>query len=80
MLGLIRPHDPGSPLTLVLIFAYAIGLVVAVGGIWLREHLKRRAARMAARHAKNLPPGDLLPYREIPLQEASDASRGAPKA
>ncbi|TAM73527.1 hypothetical protein EPN44_14125 [bacterium] len=67
MFGVIRPYDPASPLTLALIFGYALAAVLVVGGIWLREHLKRRASRMAARHAKIMPTEDLLPYTEIPL-------------
>jgi hypothetical protein len=67
MFGVIRPYDPASPLTLALIFGYALATLLVVGGIWLREHLKRRASRMAARQAKTVPPEDLLPHREIPL-------------
>ena len=69
MFGVIRPHDPASPLTLALIFGYALAALLVVGAIWLREHLKRRASRAAARHAKTIPPEDLLPYREIPLRQ-----------
>jgi len=76
MFGSIRPHDPASPLTLALIFGYATGVFALVAWVWIHEHLKRRAVRMAARLAKTHPGEDLLPYREIPLQDAPRSERG----